>query len=416
MLPPQDIEAEEATLGAMLVTPKLTGAVITQAGIRKDDFYRDKHREIFAAICSLYSRGEGIDALTVAAELERLGKPDAATKDFLTSLAATVPAPGNAAHYGTRVAEKAELRRRLDASNLLREHVETEDPAKFEEALAHLSGSRASSSDTLRPAELAERLRQVLNSGGVERFPLPWPKLNRLCAGGLRRQEVSLVGAWTSMGKSVVLDQILEGVHREGKRAHLFINEMSIEQRGLRYVTRHTGVPFSRLLNGDIQDADRAVIDKALGDVPYSITDASGWTAERIAQEIIARKVDVAAIDVLHLISRPSADSDERALAAISQVLNRTAKRADCHIVAAVHLNEARAQTVSRPRPVLRDIRGSGMLKNDADAVMFLHREQDSDTGDPLPAGELYFAKLRNGILGRAAVNFESARMRFEAA
>jgi replicative DNA helicase len=111
----------------------------------------------------------------------------------------------------------------------------------------------------------------------------------------------------------------------------------------------------------------------------------------------------------LHLIEH----RDERDLAGISAELNRAAKMADCHILATVHLNENRVMGQTRPMPTLGDIRGSGMLKNDADNVFFVFREQDADTGYPQHEATGYFAKVRSGATGGLPLTFDGPRMEF---
>jgi replicative DNA helicase len=121
----------------------------------------------------------------------------------------------------------------------------------------------------------------------------------------------------------------------------------------------------------------------------------------------------VVVVDILHLIEH----REERDLAEISSTLNRTAKLANCAIIATVHLNEKRVTDVERPKPTIGDIRGSGSLKNDADIVAFIWRAQDLETGDPLnDGGLLYVSKVRGGKTGGMAVEFDDEFLVFRRA
>jgi len=195
-------------------------------------------------------------------------------------------------------------------------------------------------------------------------------------------------------------------------RVHLYINEMTRRERGLRTVSRMTGISLLRLSQGKLRDGEHPRFLAAIQGLPHGITDVAGWTAEEIAHDIRRHRWDAAAVDILHLIEH----DEERDLARISRALNRAAKLAECHILATVHLSEHRVKQAKRPRPTLGDIRGSGSLKNDADNVLFVFREQSSDGTTVEDEGAVYLAKARNGELGGVPVVFEGRHMRFLAA
>jgi replicative DNA helicase len=223
---------------------------------------------------------------------------------------------------------------------------------------------------------------------------------------------MSLVGGWSSHGKSVVTDQILEHFAKKGLKCHLYINEMGVEDRVARSVARTTGVSYQRLVqHKTLPDEKKKVKDIVKDGCPwFDITECAGWSIHELAYDIKSRSYDVIAVDILHLFDYES----EIELARISRLLNRTAKQSNCHILATVHLNEYRVTDTVRPRPVLRDIRGSGMLKNDADNVIFIHREQDPQSGDPLPPATIYTAKVRNGEMGNVSLMFNGKTFSFE--
>jgi replicative DNA helicase len=190
------------------------------------------------------------------------------------------------------------------------------------------------------------------------------------------------------------------------------MNEMGKEDRIARSISRNTGVCYQKLLQHEISESERKSVESVLDSgCPYfSITECAGWSIHELAYDIKSRNFDVIAVDILHLFDYDS----EIELARISRLLNRTAKQANCHIIATVHLNEFRVNDTVRPRPVPRDIRGSGMLKNDADNVMFIYRNQHSQTGDPLPPSWIYTSKVRNGQMGSISLMFDEEYFRFK--
>src|SRR5215211_8436788 len=123
-VPPQNLEAEESVLGAMMVSETAVTSVIVDVHLRDDDFYRERHRIIFRAIKSLSERGEPVDALTVAEQLTQMGElTEAGGKELVQSLASTVPVAGNADHYARIVKANAMLRRLLEASHRIQKSV-----------------------------------------------------------------------------------------------------------------------------------------------------------------------------------------------------------------------------------------------------------------------------------------------------
>lgn len=403
---PHSVTAEQAVLGAVLLSEKVLPTLAVDEGLRSEHFYRESHGEMFAAMLRLSDRRDPVDPVTLAAELG--GDPAA-----IDSLAGAVPAAGNARAYARRVIDLAKWRARRSAGLLLLEAAAGEDQEKVSEAEGLLSQTVARSRSTFSVQQLADRAWERLKGGKREAFPLPFNKLTDLAGGGLRRGEVTLVGGWTSHGKSVLIDQLLEGCVKRGLKVHLYINEMTPDERVDRIIARWAGVSFKKLRLGVLDDTDMALAVDQLDKLPFGVTDCAGWSADDLSRHIRWHGWDIAGIDILHLIDH----REERDLAAISRTLNHTAKpsQGNCAIVATVHLNENRITSATRPRPTLGDIRGSGMLKNDADSVLFVFRVQDNNA---LPTEEafVYFAKNRNGELGGVEATFNPHRMRFEAA
>lgn len=408
-----DRVAEASVLGALLVTRGMD-AVLGELHLAAEHFWIERHRLIFASMVALHEQGRAIDSITVRDELRRRGELEkAGGVEYVSGLASRVPAPGNFLHHARIVIEKAEWRLRLQASELIREAVVSEDRAKLataEELLAKDLVHVDSRYDSDRLADVA----YALMDGALGKPLCGWPfgALDNKTAGGLRRGQLIYLGGYTSHGKSAFLDQVLEGAGRRGLRVQLYINEMTVAERTARFLSHRTEVPFSAIISGNLSDRSRGrLLEELNRGFPFEITPCPGWTADEIAHDLRANRYDVAAIDMVHRIEY----QDERDLARISSVLASAAQQADCALIGTVHLNENRAMKATRDRPVLGDIKGSGSLKYDADAVLFVFREQDSETGEPLEEGAIWFAKVRNGGVGGMKARFNARRMRFEA-
>lgn len=390
-----DHEAEQNVLGAIFMWPGgLAGALET--GLLAEHFFHLPHRGAFEQMVSTDDAGKPID-----------------TADFDVLLVgqavSTVPAVSNLNHYARKVVEVALWRSRQHAGHEIVRASEIRDEEVFAQAeQSLLKGISRPDELTYTPDTLADAVLDHI-SKPAETFKWPFTRFDDLTSGGMRRGEVTLLGGWTSHGKSVMLDQCLEYARAMGNKVHLYINEMTPKMRTFRWVARQTGIPLEFLLKGELYDAQTKKVLDVLARVPYPITDAAGWSAPQIARHMRRTRADVVGIDILHLI----AHRDERDLAEISHCLNVAAKRADCHILATVHLNENRVMGQTRPNPTLGDIRGSGMLKNDADNVLFVFRQQDAETGYPQSEGEAYFSKVRSGRLGGIPLTFDGARMEF---
>lgn len=412
--PKQSLEAEAAVLGAILLSDNVLEPLLTEVRIRPRHFYRDKHRRVFAAMCSLYDAGTPIDTLTVseAVATEVLDiTDDAITADFVDGLCAGVPSITNAKAYAQRVVTLARWREDQRLANELLEAAQAEDPEKRDRAMSILlQPDAAAAAVSSTPDELKQLVWDHLESGEDEAWPWPeMPRLTELTLGGRRRGGVSLIGGWTSHGKSVWLDQILEADGDTGLSTWLYINEMSRHERVCRTISRRAGIPMERILRNRLNDDERATVVGALNKIPLGMTDAAGWSAEEIARDARGRGLDSIGVDILHNIDH----KDEADLRRMMMVFKNLALQADAHVIVTVHLNTRRLDKLVQPAPTRGDIRGSGMLANLADNVMFVHRQQDERTGFPKPGAWIYFVKVRTGEVGGSRAYLDGARVKF---
>jgi replicative DNA helicase len=398
-----DTDAEAAIVGFCLMYPSKSIDMAVERGLVAGHFFVVRHQEVWQAMLARWDAKQPIDVRLIQSDLPHL---PANAVDELTAWA--LSNAGLFVSYVERIVELALWRHRQHTAHAMVVACASQDEADFAACETDLGRTHRPDETTYSPMRLAEQLYQMME-GGEETFDWPFPRWNTLTSGGMRRGEVTLLGGWTSHGKSVMLDMILEHAAAAGRDVHLFINEMTPRQRAARQVARKSGVLLGDLLENKLNDKQRQLVIRQMGNLPFPITDAAGWDSVRIARAIRRLRADVVGIDILHLIEH----RDERDIAGISGQINQAAKMADCHIIATVHLNENRVVGQTRPMPTLGDIRGSGMLKNDADNVLFVFREQDADTGYPQHEATGYFPKVRSGTPGGVPLTFNGARMEF---
>jgi replicative DNA helicase len=407
------IESEQSTLGAVLLGGNtLLERIVSEVRLTPADFWRDEtHGVIFGSMLRIYDAGGNVDPLTVSEDLKRHG--DDELLSHVEAVTGHVPNIGNAVDYARRVKVLAGVRRDRRAGWELVAASENEDSERRDAAIAMLmegdSTDVASSSD---PDELAEMLFSHLSGDGGEVFPYPFDDINDALAGGARRGEVTIVCGHSSHGKTVIVDQMGSHFAELGLKVHAWINEMTRLQRTCRLIAAPSGVPFSRILRGNLTDEERARVVPAMGHLPFGITEVAGWSAEEIARDIRRQRPDVAIVDILHMIPH----GDEKDLSRISRVLNGAAKQANCYLQITGHLNEGRKNMDgTKPAPTVADIKGSGSIKNDADHVFFIHQDQEEGSGQPKGHGWFYSGKVRNGAHWKFRVALNDRAMRFEA-
>lgn len=417
-LPPENEEAEVGVIGSVILAPTALAVATSEVRLRAEHFYRDRHRLIWQAILALAAAGEPVDALTICERLRSDGELDnAGGQGYVYTLPGLVPSASNVRTYAQIVYEKAVWRDRLDAGRMITEAAFLEDKDGFDQAEARLVHSDEARSRTSMPGDLAERLYDLLEGAPPETFPWPFFRLNQLTMGGMRRGQVTLLPAHTSHGKSVVLDQTLGHVaDQAGLRSHLYFNEGTEDERVQRLAARMARVPVDRIARRHLTRDERGRIVKAMDRIAFGMTDCTGWSAEDVVRDMVHKRWDVVGIDMLGQF--PGARRREE-LEEISRLLNQAVKptRANCHLIVAHHLNRGQSSNskdLTLPFPSLASIRDSGQLANDADNVLFVYRDQDEDTGEPLASGLMRFAKVRNGKPGGLPVSFEQEYQRFE--
>ncbi len=423
-VPPQNLEAEESVLGAMLLSPGAIGAVseIVDAG----DFYRDSHGAIFRTALTLYGKGEPVDAITLIDGLEERGELEAVGgRSRVHELAALVPATANAAHYARIVRETATLRGLIRVGGEIARlgwdrPGETPDLVdRAEQIMFELSQQRVSSEfshiETLLK-ESFERITALYEAGAeITGVPSGYRDLDRVTS-GFQPGNLIIVAARPSMGKSALALCMAAnlGVRHETPVA-LFTLEMSKAEVTQRLLCSEAKVESQRLRSGRLaaDDWPRLV---AAGDklmkAPIYVDDTGSITMMELRSKARRLKsklpsLGLIVVDYLQLMtSGSSAESRVQEVSQISRQLKVLARDLELPIVALSQLSRAVEQRHDK-RPILSDLRESGSIEQDADIVAFVYRDEYyNEESDQQGLAELIVAKHRNGPTDAVKLSF----------
>lgn len=433
-VPPQDIDMERALLGALLLNQSAMYEVADTVGV--DSFYAGKHRTIYDSMLSLYTKGEPIDVVTVSSKLkERKQLADVGGAGYLSELANTAASPGSARHYAQGVQSKFVLRGLIDAASKIGELGFQEDRDieqvldEAQQAVYAVTNSPMLQSFTSIKDELSEaweRLEHLQkHSGTIRGVPTGFPSLDNMLA-GLQKSDLIILAARPSMGKTALALDIARQTATKHKTAvGVFSLEMSSQQLVDRMLAAQAGVNSWRLRTGKIsKDDEYERLQEGiatLSDAPIYIDDKPGMTvlsmrsvARRLKME---RDLGLIIVDYLQLItpsSGKSSDSLVQQVTEISRALKGMARELDVPVLALSQLSRAVEQRGGRPR--LSDLRDSGSIEQDADVVMFIHREDmmgNRSGNEKTGVAEILIEKHRNGPVGKVDLRFDEEKTTF---
>jgi replicative DNA helicase len=435
-VPPQNIEAEQSVLGAIL----LENEAINQAleVLTADDFYRETHREIFRAMMELSDHNSPVDAITLTdalrtkSVLEQIGGPA-----YIAELADSVPTAANVGHYARIVREKAVLRSlatiatdiassAYEANANVDEFLDTAEHRIFEISERRIKPSFHTMPELTRESlRILERLYE--NRELVTGVPTGFKDFDTLTA-GLQPSDLIVLAARPSMGKTALALNIAAyaAMDAEPKRGVAFFSlEMSKEQLVLRMLCSEARVDSAKARAGYLSERDFPKLAQAaarLSEANIFIDDSSDTTAitlkakcRRLAKDK-NNNLGLVLVDYLQLMrsARPG-ESREKEIAEISRSLKALAKELKVPVIALSQLNR---QVETRPdrRPLLADLRESGAIEQDADVIAFIYREEMYKGKDSKEAGvaEIIVAKQRNGPTDTVKLTYLSQYTRFE--
>jgi replicative DNA helicase len=432
-VPPQNLDAEESVLGAMMLAPGAIAAVSEVLDHDGRDFYRESHAKIYRGALALYAKGEPVDAITLVDELDERGELESVGgKDRLHELAMLVPASANARHYAQIVHETAILRGLIRAGGEIarlgweRPGGTSELVDQAEQILFELSQQRATGEFTHIEELLKESFERItaLYELGAEVTGVPsgFRDLDRLTS-GFQDGNLIIVAARPGMGKSALGLGIAANVAiRHATPVALFTLEMSKAEVTQRLMCSEAKVELHRLRTGRLAADDwprlTAACDK-LAKAPIYVDDTGSITLLEIRSKVRrlkAKHADLGLVVVDYLQLMTSGTNPENRVQEVSQIsraLKVLARDLDIPIVAMSQLSRAVEQRHDK-RPILSDLRESGSLEQDADIVCFVYRDDyyNEDSPDPGVA-ELIVAKHRNGPTDKVKLSFISQYAKF---
>ena len=430
-VPPQNIEAEQAVLGAMLI--KKEAIIEVQEILRPDDFYREIHRIVYEAMVRLQNNDEAVDLVTLTEELRKTDMLDkVGGLGFITQLANIVGTAANVSYHAKIVKEKAELRNLINvATEIAGKAYEDSDEVEniMDEAekkiLAVASRQGGGAFESMKDIVMRtfERINILYESkGGLTGISSGFKDLDKLTA-GLQKSDLILVAARPSMGKTAFTLNIASYVGLHGGSVAFFSLEMSKEQLMQRMLCSEGGIDASRLRTGQLDEVEWnklvGVADK-ISRAPIYIDDTAGITVMELRSKARRLKaehgLDLIIIDYLQLMQgRASKNSDNRQqeISEISRSLKALARELDVPVIALSQLSRS-VESRQIKKPMLSDLRESGSLEQDADIVMFLYREDyyDKDTENK-NITEIIVAKHRNGPVDSVQLFFQKEYTKF---
>jgi replicative DNA helicase len=434
-IPPQDVEAEKAVLGAMLLDKHAVSPAIEL--LQADFFYSTANEKIFGAMLELYSRNVEIDVITLREELRRTGHlENIGGSAYLNELVSTVVSSANVEAHAQIVAEKYMLRSLITtmSQNVQRCFDNREDAFglidEIERDVFKVSEARSKKTSIplqqalIKTMEVLERLHG--SSGGVTGVATGFKDLDDK-TGGLQKSDLIIIAARPSVGKTAFALSIARNAAVDHKvPTAIYSLEMSQQQLLIRLLAAEARVDAHALRTGRLPESEWANISTRihkLAPAPIFIDDTPALSVLELRARSRRLKsehdIGLIVVDYLQLMQGPPRpESREREISMISRSLKVLAKELDIPVVALSQLRRS-VEERNDKRPLLSDLRESGALEQDADVVMFIHREEmynKTDSSDQSTEGiaEVIIGKQRNGPIGEVKLAFVSRYARFE--
>jgi replicative DNA helicase len=428
--PPHDLLAEQSTLGGMLLSKDAVADVVEV--VRGADFYIPKHEIVFDAVLSLYSHGEPTDVIAVTDELTKTGELSrAGGADYLHTLTGIVPTAANAGYYASIVAERALLRRLVEAGTRITQM----GYAAEGEVLDLVNNAQAEiyavtgSTDSEDYVPLTEAVTVAIDEieaakhkdGSMTGVPTGFAELDEL-TNGLHPGQMIIVAARPALGKSTLALDFARAAAIKHDMATIFFSlEMGRSEIAMRLLAAEASVPLQSMRKGTVDSRDWTTIAATRGrinDAPLYIDDSPNMTLVEIRAKCRRLKqrvgLKMVIIDYLQLMtSGKRVESRQQEVSEFSRALKLLAKELQVPVIALSQLNRGPEQRADK-LPALSDLRESGSIEQDADMVILLHRESAYEKDNPR-AGEadLIVAKHRNGPTRTVTVSFQGHFSRF---
>jgi len=430
-VPPQNLDAEMAVLGSMLLDEEAISVAAESLG--KESFYKNNHKKIFEAIINLYNANKAVDLITLTDELKRSGTLDEiGGVSLLTALVNSVPTAANISHYVSIVKEKGTLRALInnatkiitlchESEGNIDEVVDSAERLVFEICERKKQGSCIQLKEIIKDSiETIDRLYQKKEH--VTGIPTGFVDFDIRTA-GLQASDLIVVAGRPSMGKSAFAVGIAEHAGVLGKIPLVFFSlEMSKEQLVQRMLCAHAKVDAHKVRTGYLSPSDWPRLTAAAGklsEAPIFIDDSPAISVMELrakARRLKAHQdIKMIILDYLQLMrGSAGAESRQQEISEISRSLKALARELNIPIVAISQLSRA-VESSTDHRPQLSDLRESGAIEQDADVVVLILREEYyNPTPDNQGIANIIIAKQRNGPVGTMKLSFIQEYTRFE--
>jgi len=432
-IPPQNIEAEVAVLGSMLIEePAIAKAIEI---MNENVFYKEAHCTIFKTISGLFSRNSAVDTVTIIEELRKKGQLDeVGGASYIAGLTSSIPTAANIEYYAKIVKEKSIIRQLINnATEIVQDCYESTSDAdtildKAESRIFEISAKKLEQKASIHLKDIIKDSIEVIDNlyqrkENITGIATGFHELDIITA-GLQPSDLIIVAGRPSMGKSALVTCIVEHAGIVDKMPVAFFSlEMAKEQLVQRMLCSHARVNAQRVRTGFLSQSDWPRLVNAAGklsEAPIFIDDtpALGILGLRAkARRLKAQYgIRLLVLDYLQLMQGPSgADNRQQEISEISRSLKALGRELSVPIIAVSQLSRAVEQRVDH-RPQLSDLRESGAIEQDADLVMLLLREEyyNPNTEDKKGQAELIIAKQRNGPTGSVNLAFINEYTRFE--
>ncbi|MFC5406684.1 replicative DNA helicase [Cohnella soli] len=423
-IPPQNLEAEQAVLGAILL--EVEALIAAMERLKAEDFYSVSHQRIFEGMIVLNEENKPIDLITLTAHLQDLGQmEEVGGIMYLTKLANAVPTAANVEYYAQIVEEKSILRRLIRTATQIvsNGYASEEDVGALlndaEVRIMEISSRRAATGfisirDVLM--EVFERVEFLYNQkGGVTGIPSGFVDLDKMTA-GFQRNDLIIVAARPSVGKTAFALNVAQNVAvRASETVAIFSLEMSAAQLVQRIVCAESNVDAQRMRTGHLEGDDWEKLSMAIGalsEAQIFIDDTPGITVSDIRAKCRRLKKEkglgMILIDYLQLIQGrgKAGENRQQEVSEISRTLKMIARELEVPVIALSQLSRGVEQRQDK-RPMMSDLRESGSIEQDADIVAFLYRDDYYDKeSEKKNIIEIIIAKQRNGPVGTVELVF----------
>ncbi len=431
-IPPQNVEAEQAVLGSILIKADLLGAVLEI--LTPQDFYKHNHRLIYGSMIELFEKNEPQDLLTVSNLLKNINKLDqAGGPTYLASLTSIVPVTANVTSYAKIIREKAILRKLISVNTSIaaRCYEEQNDIDVLvddaEQAIFDIAGSKGDQFFThvksIVPKAFATVEQLYKRKEMITGVPTGYAEIDKMTA-GLQRSDLIIVAARPSMGKTSFAMNIAQHAALVEKiGVAVFSLEMSKEQLVMRLMSSVGRIDSQRIRTGKLRSDDWPKLTRAVGmlsEAPIFIDDTAAISVLEMRAKIrrLASQHDIGLIvvDYLQLMRGRNTENRTQEISDISRSLKALAKEHAVPVIALSQLNRGLESRTDK-RPMMSDLRESGAIEQDADVICFIYRDEVYNKAEDNPergSAEIIIGKQRNGPTGVARLTFIKEFTMFE--